>query len=176
VKNTTQSRRCPEVLKSALLAGALLVTLCAQALDQPAVKVEPNEAGPRALEARTKAAVIRDYLAAWQSMGTALGDNRPDLLDAYFVGTAKDKLAKTIAQQQEAGMSASYRDMSHDLSLVFYSPEGLSVQLLDKVEYEVQIRDHEKAHQSLHVSARYVAVLTPTEVRWKVRILQAKPE
>jgi hypothetical protein len=27
-----------------------------------------------------------------------------------------------------------------------------------------------------HVRARYVAVLTPTEVRWKVRVFQAEPE
>jgi hypothetical protein len=60
--------------------------------------------------------------------------------------------------------------------LVFYSPEGLSIQLLDTVEYDVQVLDHGKLQTTQHVRAHYVAVMTPTEVRWKVRIFQAKPE
>jgi hypothetical protein len=47
---------------------------------------------------------------------------------------------------------------------------------VDTVEYDVQILDHEKIQTTQHVRARYVAVLTPTEVRWKVRIFQAEPE
>jgi hypothetical protein len=52
----------------------------------------------------------------------------------------------------------------------------LSMQLLDTVEYDVQITDHNKVRATQHVRSRYVAVLTPTEVRWKVRIFQAEPE
>jgi hypothetical protein len=51
------------------------------------------------------------------------------------------------------------------------------VQLVDTVEYEMQIVDHDQVlAQPQHVRARYVAVLTPTEVRWKVRVFQAQPE
>jgi hypothetical protein len=59
--------------------------------------------------------------------------------------------------------------------LVFYSPEGLSIQLLDTVEYDLQVLDHDKLQTTQHIRAQYVAVLTPTEVRWKVRLFQAKP-
>jgi len=74
------------------------------------------------------------------------------------------------------GLQTRYRDSAHDLQLVLYSPEGLSVQLIDTVTYDVQIMDHEKVQATQHVRARYVAVLTPTEVRWKVRVFQAEPE
>jgi hypothetical protein len=73
-------------------------------------------------------------------------------------------------------MQTRYRDGAHDIQIVFYSPEGLSIQLVDTVEYDVQILDHEKIQATQHVRARYVAVLTPTEVQWKVRVFQAEPE
>jgi hypothetical protein len=145
--------------------------------DQPAVRVEPTDAvGPRTLEKQTETAVIRDYLQAWRSLSGALEQNRADLLDPDFVGSAKEKLAGTIREQAKLGIQTRYRDGAHDLQLIFYSPEGLSIQLIDRVEYDVQILDHKKVQATQHVRARYVAVLTPTEVRWKVRIFQAEPE
>jgi hypothetical protein len=145
--------------------------------DQPGVRVEPTDSvGPRVLEKQTKAAVIRDYLKAWGSLSHAFEQNRADLLDADFVGAAKEKLEDTIRDQAKLGIQTRYRDGAHDIQLVFYSPEGLSIQLVDTVEYDVQILDHEKIQTTQHVRARYVAVLTPTEVRWKVRIFQAEPE
>ena len=51
------------------------------------------------------------------------------------------------------------------------------MQLVDTVEYDMQIVDHDQVlAPPQHVRARYVAVLTPTEVRWKVRVFQAQPE
>ncbi len=145
--------------------------------DRPAVRVAPTDSvGPRTLEKQTQAAVIRDYLEAWHSLTVAFEQNRSDLLDPNFVGTAKEKLTDTILNQTKLGIQTRYRDSSHDLQLVFYSPEGLSIQLLDTVEYDVQILDHGKLQTTQHVRARYVAVMTPTEVRWKVRVFQAKPE
>ena len=73
-----------------------------------------------------------------------LQQNSADLLDRDFVGTAKDRLSDTIHDQVTTGISTRYLDRSHDLQIVFYSPEGLSVQLVDNVEYEVQILDHGK--------------------------------
>jgi hypothetical protein len=159
------------------LLGSILVSIVVFAADGPAVRVEPTgSVGPRTLEKQTETAVVRDYLEAWRRMSAALEQNRTDLLDADFVGTAKEKLSATIHEQARLGMETRYRDTAHHLRLVFYSPEGMSIQLLDTVEYEVQVVDHGKAQTTQQVRTRYVAVLTPTEVRWKVRVFQAEPE
>ena len=144
---------------------------------QAAVHVEPvNLQGPRHLEAQSQAAVIRDYLRAWKGFSAALEQTRPELLDVDFVGTAKDKLAGTIKQQSELGIHTRYQDRSHDLQILFYSPDGLSIELADKVEYDVQVIDHDKVVTTQRESARYLVVLTPAEVRWKVRVFQSVPE
>ncbi|HZD75956.1 MAG TPA: hypothetical protein VE218_03055 [Acidobacteriaceae bacterium] len=145
--------------------------------DQPNVRVEPpNLQGPRQLSDQTQTAVIRDYLQAWQSVGAALEQNRADLLNRDFIGTAKDRLSDTIHDQVTMGISTRYLDLSHDLQIIFYSPEGLSVQLVDNVEYEVQVLDHGKIQATQKMHARYVVVMTPAEVRWRVRIFQAEAE
>ncbi len=128
------------------------------------------------LEKETEKAVISDYLKAWQNMSQAFEENQIAPLDDYFVGVAKEKLAATVRGQQGLGIKTRYSDRSHDIHLVFYSPEGLSIQLLDTVEYDVQVLDKDRLVGTEHVRARYVAVLTPTEVRWKVRVFQAEPE
>ena len=109
-------------------------------------------------------------------MSDAFEQNRADLLNLDFIGTAKEKLADTIREQAELGIRTRYRDSAHDIQLVFYSPEGLSIQLVDTVEYDVEVMNHDKVQSAQHVRARYVAVLTPTETRWKVRVFQAEPE
>ena len=160
-----------------VLVCTVFAALWERASDQPAVRVEATKSvGPRVLEKKTEAAVVRDYLRAWRSLSGALEQNRADLLDRDFVGTAREKLADTIHEQAQLGIQTRYRDAAHDLQLVFYSPEGLSIQLLDTVDYDVEILDHKKVQTMGHVRARYLAVLTPTEVQWKVRILQAESE
>jgi len=140
----------------------------------PVIKVAPmNAVGPRPVEAQTQASVVRDYLQAWQSLDRALRQNRVDVLDGYFVGVARDKLADTVRQQQALGIETAYRDVAHDIQVAFYSPEGLSIQILDTVEYDMDVRDQGKTVGTQHVRTRYVSVLTPTESRWKVRVLQA---
>lgn len=159
------------------LTFALATVVACLAFDQPTVRVEsPDSVGPRQLEPQTQAAVVRNYLDAWKTMDQALDQNRPDLLDAAFVGIARDKLLATIQSQQRLGIRTQYQDRSHDLELLFYSPEGLSIQLSDTVEYDVQLMDHDKLVGTDHVKSRYLAVLTPTEVRWKVRVFQSSPQ
>lgn len=159
------------------MIGAVLAGCGTLAAQQPTVRVEPTHLeGPRPLNEQTRTAVVRDYVEAWQSMRGALEQNRADLLDRDFVGTAKDKLADTIGEQVTTGISTRYVDQSHDLQIVFYSPEGLSIQLLDKVEYEVQVLDHGKLLSSQREQARYVVVMSPSEVRWRVRVFQEAPE
>lgn len=155
---------------------ALAVTLPAFG-EQPSVQVQPPDLhGSRPLEAQTSAAVVRDYLESWQKFSAALDQNQVSLLDPDFVGTAREKLAATILTQSKIGIRTHYQDLSHTLQIVFYSPEGQSIQMLDTVEYDVQVFDHDKQVATQHVKARYVVVLTPAEVRWKVRIFQAEPE
>lgn len=165
------------LILGSLLGCSVMAAIFVLASDEPSVRVEPTTSvGPRVLEKQTETAVVRDYLEAWRSMSGALGQNRVDPLDADFIGTAKQKLVETVQEQSKLGIETRYRDTTHDLKLLFYSPEGMSLQLLDTVAYEVQIVDHGKVVSTQQTRARYIAVLTPTEVRWKVRVLQAEPE
>jgi len=163
--------RTPRRLVTAL---PILAALLFSGAAQPSVRVAPMDSvGRRPVEKQTESSVFRDYLQAWQTLGGALSQNLADLLDGYFVGIAKEKLADTIREQQTLGIQTVYGDESHDIQVVFYSPEGLSIQLLDNVEYEVEVHDHGKTVGAQHVRTRYVAVLTPTESRWKVRVFQS---
>ena len=56
------------------------------------------------------------------------------------------------------------------------SPDGLSIEMTDSVDYDVQLLDHGKVKTQQHVRSRYVIVLTPAEVQWRVRVFQAEPD
>jgi hypothetical protein len=164
------------MIRSLAMLCTLLAASGALAADQGSVRVEPLTLhGPRPLASETQTAVVRDYLAAWQSLSEALDQNRVGLLDQDFVGAAKEEFAATIDEQARLGLRTRYQERSHDIQIVFYSPEGLSIQLVDNIEYDVQLLDHEKTLATQLVHARYVAVLTPTQLQWKVRVLQAEP-
>jgi len=165
------------VSNSFALISTLGVALSALAADQPSVRIHPpNRDGPRQLQEQTLKAAVQNYLDAWRSMSDALDENRPELLDRDFIGSAKDKLAATIRKQQACGVHTVYHDRSHDMKILFYSPEGLSIELADTVAYDVQLFSHAGAIGTQQVRTRYIVVLTPTEVRWRVRILQAQPQ
>lgn len=165
------------MLKSALILCTMLGTVAGLAAAQPSVRVEPaNLQGPRVLESQTSTGAIRDYLESWGAMRSALNENRADLLDRDFVGDAKEKLTDTIQQQSRMDIRTVYQDRAHDLQIVFYSPDGLSIELTDKVDYEVQLFAGNKLQATQLQHARYIVVLTPAEVRWRVRVLQAAQE
>lgn len=165
------------ILKSLVLISAVGTAMSALAGEQPAIRVRPpNLQGPRPLQEQTAKAAIQDYLDSWTSLSNALQQNRPELLDRDFIGAAKDKLASTIKEQTAAGVHAVYHDSSHDLQILFYSPEGLSIELADTVEYDVQVFDRDKSIGTEQVRTRYIVVLTPTETRWRVRIFQSQSE
>ncbi|HTV54975.1 MAG TPA: hypothetical protein VMI06_08655 [Terriglobia bacterium] len=160
-----------------------LLVLCAfgwaasSAAAQADVRIEPVHLdGPRQLGAETQAAAIRDYLQSWQSFKAAFAQNQAALLDADFVGNAREKLSAAIEQQAALGIRTRYQDRAHDLRIVFYSPEGLSIELTDAVQYDVQVLDHGRPVATKTEHARYIVVLTPSEVRWRVRVFQATPE
>ena len=165
------------MLKTLLVLTSVILATTGLGNTQASVRVESvSLQGPRPLQDQTRAAVIRDYLQSWKRLNAALNQNQPVLLNADLVGTARDKFADTIQQQVSLGLRTQYKDLSHDLKIVFYSPEGLSIELTDKVDYDVQVIDHDKVTTTQHVSARYIVVLTPAEVRWRVRVFQAVPE
>lgn len=142
---------------------------------EPSVRVEPPDLhGSRQLDAAgvTEKSVIHNYLESWQSLRNALDSNQASLLSPHFVGTAHDKLAGVVAEQSKIGIHTRYLDRSHDLQIVFYSPEGLSIELTDDVVYDEQVMEGANVLSSQTIRARYLAVLTPTDVRWTVRILQ----
>ena len=152
------------------MPGALLAA-------EPVVHVEPPHLhGPRELQDQTATAVVRDYLQSWQSLTAALRQNRADLLDRDFIGTAKDKLTDTIHEQAALGIHTSYQDRAHNIQIIFYSPDGLSIQLVDNVEYDQRVVDRQKVLTTQHTHTRYIVVMTPAETRWRVRILQSEPE
>jgi hypothetical protein len=136
----------------------------------------PDVNGPRPLQEQTATAAVHNYLEAWASFRSAFQYNNAELLDRDFVGTAEDKLSATIHQQNDLKIGTSYQDRSHDIQIVFYSPEGLSLELTDDVSYDVQVIDHDKPGGQQHMRAHYIVVMTPSETRWKVRVFQAVPE
>lgn len=165
------------MLRSVLLLVAVAMGGASFGLAQATIHVEsPDQNGTKTLRDQTAAAAIRNYVQAWDSFHAAFENNRADLLDRDFAGTAKEKLIGTIEEQKTMGLRTIYQDHSHDIKIVFASPEGLSLELIDDVEYDVQLIDHDKPGSLQHVTTRYVAVMTPTETKWQVRVFQAIPE
>jgi hypothetical protein len=165
------------MLRSLVVLSTALIATGACAMAQAAVRVEPaNLQGPRILADQTANAVVKNYIESWRSLKDALEQNRPELLNREFVGTALQKLTDTVQQQARLGLKTNYQDRSHDIQIVFYSPEGLSVELIDNVDYDVQVSDKDKVLTTQPVHARFVVVMTPTEVRWRVRVMQATAE
>ena len=101
----------------------------------PQVRVEPAIPSVSSnIQEQTRDAVIRDYLHSWRTMSAAFEQNRAVLLEAEFVGVAKEKMTDAILQQARLGIRTRYAVRSHDLQLTFFSPEGLSVELTDNIE------------------------------------------
>lgn len=165
-----------KIARSLAAAMSLVVVPLSLWAGQAQVRVKPPDLhSPRPLEEQTASSVVRDYLRSWKGFESAFEQNRAGLLDADFVGTALDQLKSTIAEQAKAGITTRYVDQSHDLQIVFYSPDGLSVQLIDNVVYEEQVLKEGKVLANQPIHARYIAVLTPAAARWRVRIFQATP-
>ncbi len=164
-------------LRTALLIAGSLLAAFAYAADQPTVHVaSPDSGGSCQIAPSTQASVLRNYTQAWRAMAAAFEQNNPALLDDDFVGVAREKLATTVQQQKNLNLRTYYRDQVHDVRFFFCSPAGMSVELVDSVDYELRIQDHDRTLVPQRVRVRYAAVLTPTETRWKVRMFQAEPQ
>lgn len=141
----------------------------------PAISLNVQNAGPRHVEDTTERSVARDYGAAWKSMVEALDENRPEVLNFNFTGTAADKLTATIADQQKSGLHQRIVDKGHAVDAVFYSPEGSAMELHDTAQVQLQLMDGDKVIHSEEATLHYVVLLTAAENSWKVRVLETVP-
>jgi hypothetical protein len=162
---------------AALFASAslsLMHRVRAAEADAPGITIQTSAAQPREIEQQTQQAIQRQYSAAWSAMKKALSDNRVDLLDAAFVGAARDEFAQQIEQQNRNKMSTRIADRGHQVNAVFYSPEGTAIQLTDNVDLEKQYLANGKVIHTEQRQQQYVVLMTLVEDRWKVRVLQEK--
>jgi hypothetical protein len=141
----------------------------------PRVRLNAEDNAGRPVEALTRKSIARDYARAWRSLAQAMEQNRADLIDNDFVGVAEEKFAAAVAGQAKAGLHTRYIDHGHKLDVLFYSPEGLSIELRDTAQLERQVLDGDKVVHSENLTLHYISLMTPTEVRWKVRLLQEVP-
>ena len=168
----------------ALLLAAGLIILCFSFLQSqihaasslPQVELNAENVGPRAIEELTSKTIARDYANAWKSMAEALDKNRPDLLDGYFTGFAKDKLAQLIAQQKQTGVHIHYDDRGHKLDALFYSPSGDAMQLRDRAQLGIEVLDGGKVIHNEQGNVQYLVLMTPGADRWLVRDFVTTPE
>jgi hypothetical protein len=159
---------------TAIASLILFPWLAIPTIAQPNVHVDASmPSSPRPIESQTERAVVRDYLQSWKAMDSAFDQNRPDLLAQDFIGGAAEQLSGAIKDQSGLGIRTRYQDISHDIRFVFYSPEGMSIEFTDVVKFNVQVFDHGRLISSKVENARYLVVMTPSEVRWSIRIFQA---
>ena len=129
----------------------------------PTIAINIDHAAPREIEETTQKAVARDYATAWQAMTAALSQNRIDLLNANFIGTANEKLSATIQEQKKAGLHQRITDQGHAVDAVFYSPEGSAIELHDTAHLRIELLDGGKVVHSQDAAVHYVALLTAAE-------------
>lgn len=172
----------PTRFRSMMLAGCLIaggLALIPFSLSGAetgfAVSVDASQAQPRSVEDATTQAVKRDYAHAWQALVKAMEDNRADLLQADFAGIAREKLTQAIADQKKTGLRRRYIDHGHRAQVVFYSTDGSAMELHDVASVEIELLDGDKVVHREQTTVRYVALLTPAESSWKVRVLESVP-
>jgi hypothetical protein len=164
-----------------------LVALLAMVLDFPlwlslqaaetgfSVTIDAAHTQPREVEETTTTALQRDYGLAWRTLAQAMEENRPSLLNAAFVGIAKDKLTQAINDQARHGLKRRYIDRGHKIQVVFYSIDGSAIEMHDTARIEIQLLDGSKIVHSEQATHHYIALMSPGENSWKVRILQSVP-
>lgn len=161
------------MLRSATTSIMFFAGLVAFAIAQPTVRVNASMPGsPRPLESQTESAAVKDYIQSWKAMDLAFEQSRTDILAQDFVGGAMEQLSHTIKEQTTLGIRTHYQDISHDIQFLFYSPEGMSIEFTDLVKVNVQVFDRGRLISSKIESTRYLVVMTPSEVRWSIRVFQ----
>ena len=159
----------------AVLIAAAAPLLLSAAETGFAVVLDASQSQPRHVEETTMASVQRDYGHAWHSMAAAMEENKVALLGSDFVGLAKEQLSQAIAEQGKSGLKRRYIDHGHQVRVVFYSPDGSAMELQDTVRLEIQLLDGGKVVFSDQGTFHYLALMTPAENSWKVRLLESVP-
>jgi hypothetical protein len=155
------------------LSGAVPLLKRILADTKPAVQLTVKNAQPRQLEDITEKAILRDYTAAWQAIGTAFANNTLQPLNENFSGFALDKLSPRVKHQKQHGLSTRVIDHGHKVDAIFYSPDGAAIELTDTASIETQVLDGGKIIHSDQAQVHYYAVMTGAEDRWKVRVLES---
>ena len=163
-----------------VIAMIVLVLLSSSALfaadNSPQVTLDAGKAGPRAVEALTQRAIVRDYKFAWTNLDAAFESNSAGPLNGLFAGTANDWLRQVVSGQQRSGITSRYLNQRHKLDAIFYAPVGDVIELHDTAEYDFEILDGGKTIHNQHATVHYVVLMTPGADRWVIRQLQAVPQ
>jgi hypothetical protein len=140
--------------------------------DGPKIQLNIANSQPREVEETTQKSITREYSTAWKTLVDALANNRPDRIGESFVGPAEDELRKQIDEQKNNQLSTRTVDRGHKLDVVFYSPEGSTLQLRDTAQLERQYLSGGRVIHSENITQNYLVLMAVTGDRWKVRVLQ----
>jgi hypothetical protein len=157
-----------------LTVAGFAVAVCALANAQSLPQVHLDAAGlaPRPIEELTGTTIARHYAMAWRDLAEALESGRAGVLGDEFTGIARDRLARRIGEQNQAGLRARIVDHGHQLKAVFYSTDGSAMQLIDQADLEIQIYDGNKLIDTQNAPQQYMVLMTPGADRWYVRDLE----
>jgi hypothetical protein len=164
----------PPLVKVAGLVGAACVLAMAQSSPQqlPEVHLDAAELAPRPIEELTGTTIARHYALAWREMEGALESGEARGLADEFVGFAKERLTRRIADQNQTGVHVRIVDHGHHLKAVFYSTDGAAMQLRDEAQLEIQTFDGSKLLDTQKATHEYMVLMTPGADRWYVRDLE----
>ena len=155
-------------------AANIVLAACVMAMGQssPQVHLDAEGLAPRSIEELTGTTIVRYYALAWRDMASALDSNSAGGLSEEFVGFAKDRLTRRIAEQKQTGVHVRIADHGHRLKAVFYSMDGAAMQLIDQAQLEIQTFDGNKLLDTQNVPHEYMVLMTPGADRWYVRDLE----
>jgi hypothetical protein len=165
----------PRFAKGTSLAVAACVLAIAQSAPQielPPVHLDAAGLTPRPIEGLTGTTIARHYALAWHDLEVASESGRAEGLGEEFVGFAKDRLVKRIAEQNQTGVHVHIVDHGHHLKATFYSTDGTAMQLLDQVQLEIQTFDGNKLLDTRNAPHEYIVLMTPGADRWYIRDLE----
>jgi hypothetical protein len=160
------------------VAFAIAASILAVGQSLPEVHLDADGLVPRPIEELTGTTVARHYALAWRDLAGALESDQSERIGEEFVGFAKDRLIQRINEQKQAGVHVRMVDRGHRLQAVFYSMDGTAMQLLDRVQLEVQTYEGNKLLTTQNSPHEYLVVMTPGADGWYVRDLEevsAKP-
>jgi hypothetical protein len=170
-------KRRSSILLGVVETAIFIVAVCFLAVGQSLPQVHLNADGlaPRPIEELTAAAITRDYALAWSDLVRSLESGRADVLGEEFVGFAKDRLDRRVAEQKQAGIRVRIVDHGHHLKAIFYSSDGTVMQLVDETQLEIQTFEGNELLNTQNGPHEYMVLMTPGADRWYVRDLEEVP-